>query len=146
MNGVRPEIGNGQAQQHVDLVAAARRLADVVLIDVPPVLLTHDAGRLSPLVDSVVLICELGRVTAREARLAVEALRRVGAPLQGVILVPKGGVAAKVRRTISGTTGVHARGGARPLVASDGRERPDGSSLRHQRYEPGFAGCARRER
>ena len=120
MNGVRPEIGNGQAQQHVDLVAAARRLADIVLIDVPPVLLTHDAGRLSPLVDSVVLICELGRVTTSEARLAVEALRRVGAPLQGVVLVPKRGVAAKVRRTMFGTAGVHARGSTPNVVASSG--------------------------
>jgi Mrp family chromosome partitioning ATPase len=124
MNGVRPEIGNGQAQQHVDLVAAARRLADVVLIDVPPVLLTHDAGRFSPLVDSVVLMCELGRVTSREARLAVEALRRVGAPLQGVVLVPKQGVAAKVRRTISDTAGVHAQGRARHLVSSPGESDP----------------------
>jgi Mrp family chromosome partitioning ATPase len=127
MNGVRPEIGSGQAQQHVDLVAAARRLADVVLIDAPPVLVTHDAGRLSPLVDSVVLLCELGRVTTREARLAVEALRRVGAPLQGVVLVPKGGVAGKVRRTISGTAGVHARGSARNLVSAAGES---GSSAR----------------
>jgi Mrp family chromosome partitioning ATPase len=127
MNGVRPEIGSGQAQQHVDLVAAAGRLADVVLIDAPPVLVTHDAGRLSPLVDSVVLLCELGRVTTREARLAVEALRRVGAPLQGVVLVPKGGVAGKVRRTISGTAGVHARGSARNLVSSAGES---GSSAR----------------
>ena len=124
MNGVRPEIGNGQAQQHVDLVAAARRLADVVLIDVPPVLLTHDAGRFSPLVDSVVLMCELGRVTSREARLAVEALRRVGAPLQGVVLVPKEGVAAKVRRTISATAGLHAQGSARHLVSSPGERDP----------------------
>ena len=124
MNGVRPEIGNGQAQQHVDLVATARRLADVVLVDVPPVLLTHDAGRFSPLVDSVVLMCELGRVTSREARLAVEALRRVGAPLQGVVLVPKEGVAAKVRRTISDTARVHAKGSARHLVSSPGESGP----------------------
>jgi tyrosine-protein kinase Etk/Wzc len=124
MNGVRPEIGNGQAQPHVDLVEAARRLADVVLIDVPPVLLTHDAGRFSPLADSVVLMCELGRVTSREARLAVEALRRVGAPLQGVVLVPKKGVAAKVRRTISHTGRVHAKGSARNLVSSPGESGP----------------------
>jgi len=124
MDGVRPEMGNGQAQQHADLVAAARHLADVVLIDVPPVLLTHDAGRLSPLVDSVVLICELGRVTASEASLAVEALRRVGAPLQGVVLVPKGGIAAKMRRKIFGNAGVHARGSARNVVASSGESGP----------------------
>ena len=109
MNGVRPEIGNGQAQRHVDLVATARRLADVVLIDAPPVLLTHDAGRLAPLVDSVVLMCELGIVTAREAGLAVEALRRVGAPLQGVILVPKRSVGRKAVGTRPGTAGGHAR-------------------------------------
>ena len=89
-----------------------------MLIDVPPVLLTHDAGRLSPLVDSVVLICELGRVTTSEARLAVEALRRVGAPLLGVVLVPRRGVGAKMRRSMFGTAGVHARGSAGRVVAS----------------------------
>jgi Mrp family chromosome partitioning ATPase/capsular polysaccharide biosynthesis protein len=127
MNGVRPELGNGHAQRHVDLVATARRLADVVLIDTPPVLVTHDAGRLSPLVDSVVLMCELGRVTAREARLAVEALQRVGAPLQGVILVPKARVAARLLRPSPPTAGAQARravAGARISAYSDGGPAP----------------------
>jgi Mrp family chromosome partitioning ATPase len=131
MNGVRPEIGNGQAQQHVDMVATARRLADVVLIDVPPVLLAHDAGRLSPLVDSVVLLCELGAVKAQDAHLAVEALRRVGAPLQGVILVPKIHGGKKALRTGSDTGRGQTKAGASPHVApydENGQDAPPPAS------------------
>jgi Mrp family chromosome partitioning ATPase len=131
MNGVRPEIGNGQAQRHIDMVATARRLADVVLIDTPPVLITHDAGRLSPLVDSVVLMCELGGVTAREARLAVDALRRVGAPLQGVILVPKAHIATRLLGKSPPSAGGHARraaAGPRVSAYSDGSTTAPSSS------------------
>ena len=131
MNGVRPEIGNGQAQRHIDMVATARRLADVVLIDTPPVLITHDAGRLSPLVDSVVLMCELGGVTAREARLAVDALRRVGAPLQGVILVPKAHIATRLLGKSPPSGRGHARratAGPRVSAYSDGGSAAPSSS------------------
>ncbi len=117
MNGVRPAMGNGQAQRHADMVTTARRLADVVLIDTPPVLLAHDAGRLSPMVDSVVLMCELGAVTAQDAHLAVEALRRVGAPLQGVILVPKLSRRSRGSRTSPIVAGAQPEGGAGPHIA-----------------------------
>jgi capsular polysaccharide biosynthesis protein/Mrp family chromosome partitioning ATPase len=101
MNGLRPTIGNGQAQKHAELVSAGRSLADVVLIDTPPVLLAHDAGRLSPVADSVVLMCEIGGVKAAEARLAVDRLRRVGAPLTGVVLVGRDGPAAEARLVVN---------------------------------------------
>jgi Mrp family chromosome partitioning ATPase len=84
-NGLRP--GVGQARHHADMVATGRGRADIVIVDTPPVLATPDASRMSASVDSVVLLCEVGTVRPREATLAVEGLRRVGAPLQGVVLV-----------------------------------------------------------
>ncbi len=87
LDGVHPGIGNGRPQRHLQAIAEARQLADVVLIDTPPVLLTHDAAQLSSVVDVVVLMCPVGEVKAREASRAAEVLRRVGAPLEGLVLV-----------------------------------------------------------
>ncbi|HEX6393039.1 MAG TPA: hypothetical protein VFZ97_06325 [Acidimicrobiales bacterium] len=90
MNGHGPaNNGKVHGRGHADLVAEARRSAELVLVDVPPALITHEAGRLSAVVDSVVLVCEKGRVTAREAALTVDLLHRVGAPLHGIVLVAK---------------------------------------------------------
>jgi Mrp family chromosome partitioning ATPase len=122
LDSTRPEMGNGHVQRHLALVSAGRRMADVVLIDAPPVLSTHDASHLSTVVDSVVLACEIGTVSTRVAALAADGLRRVGAPLLGVVLVGRGALrgAAKspalltpslgVRRSRS--SAVHARGEA----------------------------------
>lgn len=87
LNGTRPGTASRQSPGHTELVTMARGAADVVLVDTPPVLITHDAGRISSVVDSVVLMCELGRVTSKEAATAAGMLRRVGAPLQGVVVV-----------------------------------------------------------
>ena len=83
--------GKVHRQGHADLVAQARRSAELVLIDAPPALAAHEAGRLSAVVDSVVLLCEMGRVTARDATLTVDVLHQVGAPLHGIVLVAKRG-------------------------------------------------------
>ena len=91
MNGQSPANGKVHKQGHADLVAEARRSAELVLIDAPPALTAHEAGRLSAVVDSVVLLCEMGRVTARDAALTVDLLHRVGAPLHGIVLIANRG-------------------------------------------------------
>lgn len=70
-----------------DVIAAARDLAEVVILDTPPVLVINDAVELSPLADAVVLVCRSGRTTAEEASRASELLLRLGAPLAGVVVV-----------------------------------------------------------
>jgi Mrp family chromosome partitioning ATPase len=89
MNGQLPANGEVHGRDHTGLVAEARRSAELVLIDAPPTLAAHEAGRLSAVVVSVVLLCEMGRVTARDAALTVDVLHRVGAPLHGIVLVAK---------------------------------------------------------
>ena len=98
LNGVTPSIGSGRAQRHMELVEQGRRVSDVVLVDTPPVLLAHDAGQLSAGVDAVVLLCPLGQVSNKDAALASEALRRVGAPLAGVVLLERVGLFSRIRR------------------------------------------------
>ncbi|MEY2567255.1 MAG: hypothetical protein QOE35_1784 [Actinomycetota bacterium] len=70
-----------------ELVAGARRLADVVILDTAPILAINDALDVVPIVDQVVLVARGGKTSYPSAELAAERLRRVGAPLQGVVLV-----------------------------------------------------------
>lgn len=114
MNGLRPAEGKVHTQGHADLVEAGRGLADVVLVDAPPALAGHEAGRLSAAVDSVVLLCEIGRVTARDAALTVDGLRRVGAPLHGVVLVAKPSLQTRLSATTARVRSDRGRDEAKP--------------------------------
>ncbi len=69
-----------------ELLLKARTEFNMVLIDTPPTLAVTDASILATSVDAVLLLIRSG-VTVREAALrANEQLKRVGAPLIGVIL------------------------------------------------------------
>lgn len=69
------------------ILARSRELADIVIFDTPPLLRINDASELIPVVDEVVLVARAGRTTAESASRATELLRRLGAPLSGVVLV-----------------------------------------------------------
>ena len=66
--------------------AQITELADIVLIDSPPVLPVTDAAVLSTLVDGVVLVTSVGNSSRREVARAIDVLGRVDAPLVGVVL------------------------------------------------------------
>lgn len=74
------------AQRGHHFIAEARGLADVVIVDTPPLLAVNDAAELVPYVDSVVLLCRAGRTTVSAATRVAEQLRRLGAPLRGVVV------------------------------------------------------------
>jgi capsular exopolysaccharide synthesis family protein len=63
-----------------------RRLADVVVIDCPPVLPVTDAVALSTQVEGVVLVARAGRTERRAAAEARQRLERVGANVVGCVL------------------------------------------------------------
>lgn len=69
-----------------DLIDAARRRADVVVIDSPPVLAFSDAPLLARLVDAVVVVVRAGRATEAELQRTIEVLHAVDAPIAGVAL------------------------------------------------------------
>lgn len=69
------------------LVEEARKLADVVIIDTPPLLATNDASELIPAVDAVVVVSRLNRTTTDAARRTRFLLDRLGAPVSGVVVV-----------------------------------------------------------
>ena len=69
------------------LVAEARRLADVVLIDTAPLLVAHEATELIPAADTVVVVCRSGQTSKEDAGRTRELLTRLRASVAGVVLV-----------------------------------------------------------
>ena len=61
-------------------------LADIIVIDSPPVLVVTDAVSLSPRVDAVLLVIRPGQTKFEAARQSIEQLRRMGANVVGVVL------------------------------------------------------------
>ena len=72
----RPEMG--------DIVETARSLADVVLIDTPPIGTVNDAVTLARFVDKVIVVARLNRTTKDAARRALRVLRNLDVELTGV--------------------------------------------------------------
>lgn len=70
-----------------DLVAEARKLADVVIIDTPPALATNDASELIPASDAVVVVARIDKTTSDGARRTRFLLDRLSAPVAGVVVV-----------------------------------------------------------
>lgn len=68
------------------IMQAAREIADAVIIEVPPMLAVHHAEALVHAVDVVVVVGECGATTVSHARRAGDVLRRIGAPVLGVVL------------------------------------------------------------
>ncbi|RPI82279.1 MAG: polysaccharide biosynthesis tyrosine autokinase [Chloroflexi bacterium] len=61
-------------------------MADVTIVDTPPLLAVTDAAALAPRVDGVLLVIKPGLTKLAAATQAVEQLRRVGANILGVVL------------------------------------------------------------
>ena len=92
VNGVRLVMSGTSGDQPAallsrmgGLIAEARELADVVLIDAPPVLQSNDAIDLLPHVDGVVVVARLGRTTVSQALRTTDLLRRSGTTALGVV-------------------------------------------------------------
>ena len=75
------------------IIEAARDVADVIIVEGPPLLAAHDAIALLPAVDVVLLVAEYAFTRSDQAREAGDLLRRFRAPLLGVALtnVPRKG-------------------------------------------------------
>jgi capsular exopolysaccharide synthesis family protein len=132
-----------------DAIAAARDLADVIILDTPPVLVINDAIEISPIADAVLLVCRSGRTTMEEAGRASEVLTRVGAPLAGVVVI--GSTEAPTNkssyyyyyyRSEQNTGGGllrrlrHGNRRPRPVEATTGRARPPAAPSKQKAQQP----------
>ncbi len=68
-------------------VAVAKELADIVIIDSPPLLLANDAADLSTFADATVLLVRAGWTRHKAVAGAADLLRRLEATTVGVVLV-----------------------------------------------------------
>jgi Mrp family chromosome partitioning ATPase len=67
-------------------IAEARRDADVVVIDTPSLLVTSDPALLFPEADAVLVVAHASKTSIDRADVADEMLRRLGAPVAGIVL------------------------------------------------------------
>ncbi len=74
------------SQRTIEIITELQVIADVVLIDSPPVLPVTDAAVLSRRVDATLVVAMSKKVTTRQLYRTVEILRQVNAPLIGTIL------------------------------------------------------------
>jgi Mrp family chromosome partitioning ATPase len=68
------------------VIEDARAMADVVLVDVPPLGTVNDPVTLANLVDGVVLVAHLGRTTRDASRRTLRLLANVDARMLGVVV------------------------------------------------------------
>ncbi len=68
------------------VLEAGRAVSDAIIIEALPLLAVHHVEALSHLVDVVLVVGESGTTTFEEARRAGDLLRRIGAPVLGVVL------------------------------------------------------------
>jgi receptor protein-tyrosine kinase len=69
------------------LITAARQLFDYVVVDTAPLLVANDATELAGVADMVIVLARAGRTSRDLARRSTEVLRRIEAPLLGVVVV-----------------------------------------------------------
>ncbi len=74
------------SQKMEKILTAMKEIADVVLVDTPPVLAVTDASVLAPLMDGVLLVVRPGKTRARALGRTLELLRQVKANVLGVVL------------------------------------------------------------
>jgi Mrp family chromosome partitioning ATPase/capsular polysaccharide biosynthesis protein len=78
----------GDVLEHArSTITDLRKLADIVLIDTPPLLPFNDVGELLPAVDGVLVVARLGTVRVADGERTREALDQLGAPVLGLVLV-----------------------------------------------------------
>jgi Mrp family chromosome partitioning ATPase len=68
------------------IIEAARILADVVIVEVPPLLALHHAEAMAHVVDVALVVAECKFTTFDDAHQAGDLLRRMDAPVLGVVL------------------------------------------------------------
>jgi Mrp family chromosome partitioning ATPase len=69
-----------------DVLAALRQIVDVVILEVPSFLSVHHGEGLTPLADVVLVVAEREKTTVGEARKTSATLKRLGAPVVGMVL------------------------------------------------------------
>lgn len=106
-----------------EVLAAARQVADVVLVETPGFLAYHHAEALVHSVDAVVIVCENGATQVPDAQDMGDVLRRLGAPVLGVVFTGEE-LAAGVRAALAGPKPPKARNAKKRKIARPTGDEP----------------------
>lgn len=79
------------SQAMIQVLEDAKKIADIVIIDAPPVLPVADPTVLAALVDGTVIVCRWGRTSIHAAESTRSMLENVGADVIGIVLNAEGG-------------------------------------------------------
>ena len=74
-------------RETAQLIAAARKVFDYVLVDTAPLLVANDATELAGVADTVIVLARADRTSRDAARRAMEVLERVEAPVLGIVVI-----------------------------------------------------------
>ena len=74
------------SQRMLDVIAALKQRADIILFDAPPVIAVPDAAVLGKRVDGVVLVVDAGQTRREHARRAKEQLEKLNIRIVGAVL------------------------------------------------------------
>jgi polysaccharide biosynthesis transport protein len=75
-----------RSQKMAALIGRLRNIADLVVIDSPPLLAVHDAQKLAPLTDGALFVVHWEKTPREATNQAAKALRSSGVPILGTIL------------------------------------------------------------
>jgi Mrp family chromosome partitioning ATPase/capsular polysaccharide biosynthesis protein len=100
---LKPFVGNGGSlvTRAPAVFDALRQVADAVIVEVPPLLTVHHGKALTPVSDVVLVVSEFGYTTFADARRTGKLLRRLAAPVLGVVFTngrPSRGASAPKRQ------------------------------------------------
>ncbi len=74
------------SQRTAEVLASLSGMADLIVIDSPPVLPVTDAVALAPRVDATLMVVSSGQTTAKDLARSLEVLGQVAAPVVGAVL------------------------------------------------------------
>jgi non-specific protein-tyrosine kinase len=75
-----------RSQKMAALIGRLRNIADLVVIDSPPLLAVHDAQKLGPLADGALFVVHWEKTPREATSHAARSLRACGVPILGTIL------------------------------------------------------------
>ncbi|MBA2609557.1 MAG: polysaccharide biosynthesis tyrosine autokinase [Actinobacteria bacterium] len=122
--GLNPSEALG-SQAMVDVLNEAKSMADMVIVDAPPVLPVTDPTVLAALVDATLVVCRWGRTTLHAADATRATLDNVGANVIGVVLNAEGGGRSANYYRHYSTRPAHRRRDQPPV---EGASKPPGSN------------------
>jgi capsular exopolysaccharide synthesis family protein len=74
------------SSRFAEVIAEARQLYDVVIIDTPPILMVTDSAIAAAAADGIMLVVRVGQTKRQNVQRALEILKELGTPILGTVI------------------------------------------------------------